>query len=483
MPDDEVVPDAVVPSGALPPLKYGDLPDPVPFRRMLGPSVILLGAAIGSGEFVLWPCLVSTWGFGLWWACMLGLMTQFWVNMEIERYTLATGESTVIGFVRLWKHWGWIFLLCNAVPWVWPGWAMGGATCLSYLVGGKPVVYGVGSLLAIGLVLSLGPVLYQTMEKLQLVMVVLLLTFTAVLFVAVVRPDTVREMAAGSVNFGFIPEGIAMPFLLGAIAYAGAGGSLNLSQSNYIKDKSYGMGAFIGRITSLVTGQVEAIPDTGFLPPETEENVARWRAWWRAANWEHFIVFFLLGAASLIALACIAHSTVFGRELGEGMDFIRQEGIQIGKVFGGLARIGFWVAGTLILFTTELGIMDMAARVSADIVRTHWARDSEQWPLRRVYYLFLWGEILVGCGILLAGFDQPVPLLVLGASLNGLVMALYSFLLLWLNMRVLPRWLAMGKVRFVAIVWSCAFYGYFAIVVLAGEAPKLCKWLRTILGA
>ncbi len=40
---------------------------------------------------------------------------------------------------------------------------------------------------------------------------------------------------------------------------------------------------------------------------------------------------------------------------------------------------------------------------------------------------------------------------------------------------VLPRWLAMGKVRFVALIWACAFYGYFAIIVLAGQLPKLFR--------
>ncbi|HUT33396.1 MAG TPA: Nramp family divalent metal transporter [Planctomycetota bacterium] len=475
MPDDEVVPDAVFPSGALPPLKYGNLPEPIPLRRMIGPSVILLGAAIGSGEFVLWPYIVSHWGFGIWWACMLGLLTQFWVNMEIERYTLATGESTVTGFVRLWKHWAWVFLLCNTIPWAWPGWAMGGATCLSFLVGGKPVIYGVGSMLLIGAVLSLGPVLYKTVERLQLVMVAALLVFILILFVAVVRMDSIAQMASGAVRFGHIPEGIALPFLLGAIAFAGAGGSLNLAQSNYIKDKSYAMGAFIGRITSPITGEVEAIPDTGFLPRATAENARRWKLWWRAANREHFIVFFLLGALSLITLACIAHSTLAGLELKDGMDFIRQEGAVLERAFGSLAKLGLWAAGFLVLFTTELAIMDMVARVTADIVRTAWTRASDTWSLRKIYYICLWSEILVGCGILLAGFREPIPLLVMSACLNGIVMAGYAFILLWLNLRVLPRWLGMGKIRFVAMVWACAFYGYFALIVLGDKIAAFLK--------
>ncbi len=33
----------------------------------------------------------------------------------------------------------------------------------------------------------------------------------------------------------------------------------------------------------------------------------------------------------------------------------------------------------------------------------------------------------------------------------------------------------MGKVRFLALVWACAFYGYFVLIVLRGEIPKLFR--------
>jgi hypothetical protein len=71
---------------------------------MLGPSVILVGLSIGSGEFVLWPRLTAEWGFALFWACWVGVTLQFFLNMEIERFTLATGESAVLGSFSCAQH-------------------------------------------------------------------------------------------------------------------------------------------------------------------------------------------------------------------------------------------------------------------------------------------------------------------------------------------------------------------------------------------
>ena len=39
-----------------------------------------------------------------------GVVTQFFLNMEVERYTLATGETVLTGFNRFWRHWGLLFL-------------------------------------------------------------------------------------------------------------------------------------------------------------------------------------------------------------------------------------------------------------------------------------------------------------------------------------------------------------------------------------
>jgi 3-oxoacyl-[acyl-carrier protein] reductase len=52
---------------------------------------------------------------------------------------------------------------------------------------------------------------------------------------------------------------------------------------------------------------------------------------------------------------------------------------------------------------------------------------------------------------------------------NGGVMFLYSLILLYMNNKILSRSLSMSPLRFVAIVWSCAFFGYFTIQALQLE--------------
>jgi hypothetical protein len=68
----------------------------------LGASVILLATALGSGELILWPYITTQVGIALVWLSVLGITVQFFLNMEIERYTLVTGETAVTGFSRMW---------------------------------------------------------------------------------------------------------------------------------------------------------------------------------------------------------------------------------------------------------------------------------------------------------------------------------------------------------------------------------------------
>jgi len=74
----------------------------------------------------------------------------------------------------------------------------------------------------------------------------------------------------------------------------------------------------------------------------------------------------------------------------------------------------------------------------------------------------VWSMVAFGVAVLLAGFDQPLVLLVLSACLNGIVMFIYSILLIRLNRKSLPKAIRVTGMRLVSLFVAVAFYGFFA---------------------
>ena len=112
-----------VPTRVLPAVTVRDLPDPPRSTwRVIGPGLVGAGVGLASGEFIIWPYIASQVGLVFIWGAAIGIITQWFLNMEIERYTLATGETALTGFSRMWKHWGLVFVLmtlesaCIPVP-------------------------------------------------------------------------------------------------------------------------------------------------------------------------------------------------------------------------------------------------------------------------------------------------------------------------------------------------------------------------------
>jgi len=225
---------------------------------------------------------------------------------------------------------------------------------------------------------------------------------------------------------------------LGAIAFAGAGGANNLTQSNYIRDKGLGMGSRMPKVVSPITGEEQAAPSLGYTFPVNEENMRRWTGWWRVANREHFITFFVLGLLTLIMLSVLVWSTVGSRNIGEDLEFINTESQILGNEIGGWFRAFFLFAGMVVLFSTSIGIMDYVSRLSASELKVSFFGDSETITESRIYFTFAWVIAIAGSLILLAGLEAPLVLLIIAASGAGVVMFFYSGLLILMNTRVLP---------------------------------------------
>ncbi len=466
-----------VPARVLPPVAIRDLPDPPrsPWR-IIGPGLVGAGVGLASGEFILWPYIASQVGLVFIWGALIGIITQWFLNMEIERYTLATGETALTGFSRMWKHWGLVFVLMTLGSNLWPGWVTTSATMVTYLTGtGEDSVrwIAIGMLVVIALGLTLAPVIYNALERVIFVKIGLVIILVVVAIIFAITAESWVQLGRGlSVGAQFPVPPLDFALLMGAIAYAGAGGGQNLCQSNWIRDKGFGMGLYVPRLVSPVTGHEEAAPTTGFQFAPTKENLERWRAWWRFANIEQASTFALVSFVTIALMSMLAYSTVFGQPgLANSIGFLKVEGEALdAAVGGGWFGAFFWFIGSFALFAAALGIVDYTSRLAADVLKTSYLPQAKE---STIYFALVWGLTLIGCVILLAGFDQPIVLLVISACVGGTMMAIYSLLLIVLNRRVLPEPIRIGPGRLAALAWAVLLFGVLAVLTIISQVGKL----------
>ena len=353
-----------------------------------------------------------------------------------------------------------------------------GATLFEFIFNLQGVVVPVAiiQLVAIGLTLTLSPVVFQAVEKIQFVMVGIIVLFLIVaIFIATEASSwgSIFAKAPGGVaNFPQYMADLGGALILGAIAFAGAGGANNLVQSNYARDKGLGMGGRIPNIVSPVTGEEEAVPSLGYTFETDEENMRRWSGWWKVANQEQLIVFYAIGLAVLIGMSVLVNSTVGimeGAPEGE-LAFINEEGEALKNIVAPWFGTFFYVAGFIILFSTNLGVMDWVSRLSADSLKVTFLRDSEFWSESKIYAAIVWLIAIVGSVILLSGVDQPIVLLVISAAGGGVIMAFYSVLLIVLNRRVLPEPIRLRGWRLPIMYIIAIFFIAFSVYLVLDQA-------------
>lgn len=66
----------------------------------LGPGVVWMARAQGSGESIWWPYIIARYGLGLLFLLIPACLLQYPVNYEIGRYTLLTFAFIYVQFGR-----------------------------------------------------------------------------------------------------------------------------------------------------------------------------------------------------------------------------------------------------------------------------------------------------------------------------------------------------------------------------------------------
>jgi hypothetical protein len=470
-----------LPSKYLPAVGYRDLPEPRRLRNYMGASVILLATALGSGELILWPYITSQVGLALVWLSAVGITVQWFLNMEIERYTLATGETAVTGFSRMWLPWGIVMILGAILPNTFPGWAASSGAIVTFLFGmsedAGPIIATI-FLIAIALSVTLSPVVYSFLERVQMVLVAIIVVFIILaIFIATDASawlGVITEAPKGAANLPRYWTEIGATAILGAVAFAGAGGASNLAQSNWARDKGLGMGITIPNIVSPITGEEVAAPSLGYVPPDTEENRRRWSAWWKIANQEQLITFWFIGLVLLIGLCVLVFSTAGVQEnIGTDLAFIQDEAQILGERIAPWFSAFFLVAGFVMLFSTNVGIVDYVARITGDSLKVTFLKGSEFWSESKIYITVVWIMAIGGSLLLLTGL-QPIVLLVIASTGGYFVMAIYSTLLVLLNNRHLPEFTRLKGWRLPVMIFCAVFYvipTVYVIYLMVTQGP------------
>lgn len=461
---------------------YGkkDLPPIQNLLVALGPGVIWMALAQGSGELIWWPYLIAKYGLTFLFLLIPACLLQYPLTVEIGRYTLLTGESIFQGFFRV--HWSlgvtlWILM---TLSFLWFGaFASAGGTALAALTQfppgwstrGQTLFWAYASIgfFLVGILLS--RIIYILIERFM--MGVAVLTVVGLVW-ACTTPEVmgrIPEFLKGLLGpTGPLPrpwEPQDATKLLTAVTFAGLGGFWILFYSYWLRDKGAGMAAHIGRITGPITGKPESIPAVGYLPDDLPENKSRWLKWRRYLILDSGIG--VIGNLFTTLLTCLlAYALLFPKGLlPEGYELAVVQSRFFEVSWGRLGTVLFLLVATAFLSDTWLATADAVSRMQADIVYTFFPK-SRRFEVRQWYYLFLGILTVITCLTML--LDAPGPLILTSAVIGFVGTVIFSVAILILNHHrltpIIPVWAKPGRLSWYAMLIVCIAYSALAITYL-----------------
>jgi hypothetical protein len=467
-----------------PPLQVADLPTPeevwrVPnvgrreaFKYAIGPSFIALGAAIGSGEWLLGPLSVGKRGFvGIGWIITVSILLQVIYNIECSRYVIATGEVPIVGFARVppgrffWVPFS-LFLIFFA--YIWGGWAKGAADGLFSLLNGRvptPDDKGAVELLAILLLAAILGItvgfrrITRGLEFVNGGIVAFVILFLVILSVIIVPLDVWWSGLRGFVTPAAPPKGITATEVGSLAGFAALLSGFNWVFLNHYRDKSYGMGYRVGYLTGM-RGQRSQVKSSGFTFPDDAKNRLQWWRWKRLLYLDQWGVF-LVGAVvgMLVPTSLMRHLALTSGRTPERATVTTFAADVLGNQYGRWLFYLTLFVGFLILFSTQLGIFEVLVRNATDAANiSPRIQEALGGDPRRFYFTFM-VVLLATIGIVLH-FFQPTELIQISANMSNLGAIIFPFVFIYLNRR-LPKAARPTKWAYIGLMANVVFFGFF----------------------
>ncbi|HXG49833.1 MAG TPA: Nramp family divalent metal transporter [candidate division Zixibacteria bacterium] len=469
--------------GRLPPYKTASLPPLPGIVAYLGPGVIFMALAQGSGELIWWPYMIAKYGLAFLFLLIPACLLQFPVTYEIGRYTLLTGESIFQGFIRLDRRFALALWMLMTLSFLWFGaFAAAGGTSLAALTGlprgwsprGQTLFWGYLSMALFLAAILVSKVIYRLVEAFM--WGVALFTLAGLLW-ACANPDVARALPEFLKALFVARWPPARPWdpadatkLLTAITFAGLGGFWTLFYSYWVRDKGVGMARYMGRITGPITGKPEAIPSSGFVPAE-DGALTHLPRWQRYLGWDVGVG---IGGNLLTTLmtCLLAYALLHPKGLvpqGYELAVVQSRFFEVS--WGAVGRLLFLVVAAAFLSDTWLATADAVSRIHTDCIYAFFPR-SRAVSVRTWYVVFL--LLLTAITAITAGFAEPGPLILVSAVIGFVGTVIFSVALIFLNHRYLPPLLPPGarpgRTNLAFLCISCAAYALLAVVYLLALA-------------
>ena len=408
--------------------------------KQLGPGLIISANIVGSGELIVTTKVGADVGFALLWFIILGCMIKVFLQVELGRYTIGTGKSTLealnsVPGPRLkfsWLVWCWIvmfvatfFQLSGMVGGIAGVFRMAGSsfsdTTWALLITGSCAV-----LLFIGR--------YRFIERFSTTMVAAFTIFTIFAVFSLYWTDygiTFANLAEG-LKFKF-PDNFTTAFA--AFGVIGVGAAELIYYPYWCLEKGYA--THVG-------------PNDG--TPEWEERaqgwmkVLRWDAWLSMVIYTGATVaFYLLGAA-------ILH--------GKGLSITNDDLIPTlsnlyQTSFGSLGLGIFLVGATVVLYSTIFISTASNARLAADLLKIGRLVKSETEQQRQNLIKISCVALPTLYFIFYVSIGKPLTLVFIGAIAQALMLPLICFAALYFHFNTTDKAIKPGSL-WMTFLWIAA---------------------------
>jgi len=415
--------------------------------KFLGPSFILIGSIVGSGELILTTSFGAAVGFAGLWFIFVACVSKTIVQAELGRYTICSGDTCLEAFDRLpgprmrvsWFIW--MFIL-----WQIPGLINGGAILGStgqVLSVAFPILPQQGWALLIAVV-NVGLLLwgrYAFLEKTSLFMVISFSAITVLGAVALQFTDRAvpLELALQGLQVQLAPlmAVSALSVAVSTFAGTGVGGGELMSYTYWCVEKGY----------ARYTGESE----------NSDAWIRRARGWVRVMQVDVWLatLVFTIGTIAFFWLGAGILNPQGLEPKGDQMITTIQRVYT--ESLGPWAAALFLTGGFFVLYSTIFSGTAGTARMYADLLGVlkvvHFTDFHARMKWIRIFTVLV-PTIQTTAFVI---YPNPKEILVVTAATNGLLLPIITFAVIWLRYKRVDRRLMPGPLTDI-LLWLCAIF-------------------------